>query len=78
MAFVYQEEEWLYNNKINVLTGGDGLALLRGFFFQKFFERFCENTFRISGPAVFFPTMTGLLFFFQYDLMKLARETGSN
>jgi hypothetical protein len=48
----------------------------RGFFCQKFFKRFCEDTLGISGPTVFPPAVARLLLSILFGLMILAVEAG--
>jgi hypothetical protein len=68
-VLVNKQNEYLFNNRIEILKGGEGLVMSRGFFFQKLFKSFHANTFGKAGPAILSFTMTCLFLPFQSNGM---------
>jgi hypothetical protein len=54
---------------VDLLKGGKGLVMSRGFFFQKLFKSFHGNALGEAGPAILSFTMTCLFLLFQSNGM---------
>jgi len=75
-VLINKQNECLFNNRIDILKGEEGLVRSRGFFFQKFLEGLCKDTLGESRPTVFPPAVTRLFFSGLFNLMKFTIGTG--